>query len=149
MMPTRETVPTATNWSVPCRCVARAEDGVGGTRPTWRRRAAVATAVVAIGAWGWTQVHHTSAHPTTANQSAAVPTGGATPALLPATGAPAVDVLASLTVKGRAPKTGYSRSLFGGGWSIEGAPSCTTRESILRRDLHPSTVAGGCVVISG
>jgi hypothetical protein len=41
--------------------------------------------------------------------------------------------LDGLPIKGRAPKTGYSREKFGGGWDTE--RGCDTRNRILRRDL--------------
>lgn len=47
--------------------------------------------------------------------------------------ASAASALAGLPVKGRAPKTGYSRDLFGDGWGDIG--ECDTRNFILRRDL--------------
>jgi uncharacterized protein DUF1524/excalibur calcium-binding domain-containing protein len=59
----------------------------------------------------------------------------------------ALDVLAALPVKGRAPKTGYSRERFGDGWlSVRG---CDTRERVLRRDLTSTTYLDRCVVRSG
>ena len=64
----------------------------------------------------------------------------------------ALHALAGLAVKGRAPKTGYDRRLFGSGWTDTNHNSCTTREDILRRDLQPVTVlagTGGCAVITG
>ena len=55
--------------------------------------------------------------------------------------------VASLPVKGRAPKTGYERSQFGAGWgSVDG---CDTRNTILMRDLKQTTVDENCRVISG
>jgi len=42
-------------------------------------------------------------------------------------GAPATAVLAGLAVKGRAPMTGYQRTLFGGGWADEDHDGCSTR----------------------
>lgn len=45
----------------------------------------------------------------------------------------AKTTLAELPVKGRAPKTGYSREQFGGKWADEG--TCTMRDKILARDL--------------
>lgn len=46
---------------------------------------------------------------------------------------PAATALAQLPVKGRAPKTGYQRSLFANGWtSVAG---CDMRNRILARDL--------------
>lgn len=64
----------------------------------------------------------------------------------------ALEVLATLPVKGRAPKTGYSRDQFGPAWSDVDHNGCDTRNDILRRDLtalalRPGT--RGCVVLSG
>lgn len=70
---------------------------------------------------------------------------------------PVLALLDSLPVKGRAPKTGYDRALFGQAWSDDvtvpgGHNGCDTRNDILRRDLtavdlKPGT--GGCVVLTG
>ena len=46
---------------------------------------------------------------------------------------PASEVLKTLPIKGRAPKTGYERSQFGNGWAS--INSCDTRNRILARDL--------------
>jgi hypothetical protein len=57
--------------------------------------------------------------------------------------------LQTLTVKGRAPMSGYDREQFGGGWvSTDG---CDTRQRILIRDLRDETFEPGstCVVRSG
>lgn len=59
----------------------------------------------------------------------------------------AVDVLATLAVKGRAPKTGYARTQFGDGWGVVG--NCDTRNSILVRDLTDVVVSQACKVQSG
>ncbi len=53
--------------------------------------------------------------------------------------------LALLEIKGRAPKTGYSRDLFGEGWSDVDGDGCDTRDDILRRDAVESTFRMGCV----
>lgn len=59
----------------------------------------------------------------------------------------AVATLHALEVKGRAPKTGYSRDQFGDGWdTING---CTTRNIILYRDLENPTLDTECKVITG
>lgn len=52
----------------------------------------------------------------------------------------ALSVAQRLTVKGRAPKTGYDRAKFGTAWTDNnpapwGHNGCSTREDILRRDL--------------
>lgn len=64
----------------------------------------------------------------------------------------ALDKLNQLDVKGRAPETGYDRSLFGQGWVDTDFNGCDTRNDILRRDLtnvltKPNT--RGCVVTAG
>jgi hypothetical protein len=63
-----------------------------------------------------------------------------------ATGA-AAAALAELAVKGRAPKTGYSRERFGDSWiDTEG---CDTRDRILTRDLTAKIYLDACRVESG
>lgn len=52
-----------------------------------------------------------------------------------------------LPVKGRAPKTGYSRDQFGSGWSV--VNGCDTRNIILHRDLINPILNEACQVISG
>ena len=55
--------------------------------------------------------------------------------------------LGKLEVKGRAPKTGYSRKQFGNGWGkING---CSVREVILARDLTDEKIDEKCRVLSG
>ncbi len=57
-----------------------------------------------------------------------------------------------MTVKGRAPKTGYARDLFGGGWVDTDRNGCDTRNDILARDLTNVTYRPGtrdCVVETG
>ncbi len=64
----------------------------------------------------------------------------------------ALDVLASLPVKGRAPRTGYRRDNFGQAWADVDRNGCDTRNDVLRRDLHEVTVkpgTNGCKVLSG
>jgi hypothetical protein len=60
---------------------------------------------------------------------------------------PATEALAELQVKGRAPKTDYSRDQFGSGWaSVNG---CDTRNIILYRDLVNAELGERCTVMSG
>ena len=64
----------------------------------------------------------------------------------------ALALLATLPVKGRAAKTGYSREQFGPPWSDTDRNGCDTRNDILRRDLTATTFRSGthdCVVLSG
>lgn len=78
----------------------------------------------------------------------ATTTTPATPPSPPGTGT-AAAALQKLAVKGRAPKTGYSRDQFGGGWAT--VAGCATRDRILRRDLFDITYVAGstCRVRSG
>lgn len=59
----------------------------------------------------------------------------------------AAELLATLPVKGRAPKTGYERTQFGDGWAI--TQGCDTRNIILHRDLKTPIVGEDCKVLSG
>ena len=58
-------------------------------------------------------------------------------------------VLETLPIKGRAPKTGYSRNQFGGTWATDGA--CDVREQILARDMTQVRYrsAADCTVLGG
>lgn len=62
------------------------------------------------------------------------------------------QVLAQIPVKGRAPKTGYSRAQFGQAWADTNHNGCDTRNDILKRDLTNVIFRAGthdCVVLSG
>jgi hypothetical protein len=59
----------------------------------------------------------------------------------------AMAALDTLEVKGRAPKTGYERDLFGDGW--ESSAGCDTRNLILRRDLVDTVINSECQVVTG
>ena len=59
-----------------------------------------------------------------------------------------LDVLSSLEVKGRAPKTGYSRDQYGKGWAKDSS-GCDTRNRILKRDLTNIVENSDCKIISG
>lgn len=59
----------------------------------------------------------------------------------------AYAMLNQLEVKGRAPKTGYSRDQFGGGWGEVGG--CDMRNVILARDLTEVIVNEKCQVVGG
>jgi hypothetical protein len=64
----------------------------------------------------------------------------------------ATALLETLPVKGRAPKTGYSRSQFGPAWSDVNRNGCDTRNDILKRDLTGIVYRAKtreCVVESG
>jgi hypothetical protein len=109
---------------------------------------AVALAAILLG-WGASVDRQDTLPPAPADTTAA-PTpdpGGAA-----ATEGIATDALAGLAVKGRAPKTGYSREQFGQSWRDVDRNGCDQRNDALRRDLTEVTVkpgTHGCVVDAG
>ena len=59
----------------------------------------------------------------------------------------ATEILEKLEVKGRAPKTGYSREEFYDGWpEVDG---CSLRQRILKREFGDSAILEGCNVVAG
>jgi hypothetical protein len=92
--------------------------------------------------------------PASDQQTTAAPQPSA-PATLAPSGSPAVDPVsevAQLSVKGRGPRTGYSREAFGPAWKDVDRNGCDTRNDILRRDLVGEVFRDGtrgCVVLSG
>ncbi len=64
----------------------------------------------------------------------------------------AVAALAKLPVKGRAPKTGYTRDQFGPAWSDVDRNGCDQRNDVLARDMTAETFKPAkrpCVVLTG
>lgn len=64
----------------------------------------------------------------------------------------ALEQLAGIPIKGRAPKTGYDREQFGPSWADVDRNGCDTRNDILARDLVDVVYKDGtkeCVVASG
>lgn len=75
----------------------------------------------------------------------------AAPVATPASGS-ALAVLEMLPVKGRAPRTGYDRDLFGQAWADVDRNGCDTRNDVLRRDLTELVLKAGthgCLVLGG
>jgi len=86
----------------------------------------------------------------------ATPAPEATPDPGPSSGSAAsgtaLAALEMLPVKGRAPKTGYSRDQFGPAWADVDHNGCDTRNDVLARDLVRTVTDPGthdCVVLSG
>lgn len=105
-----------------------------------------------------------SASSSAAADAATTTTAAATTAAPAPTTEPVADPAAdsraqleTLAIKGRAPKTGYSRDEFGERWSDDvdvelGHNGCDTRNDILARDLDNETIKDGthgCVVLTG
>jgi Excalibur calcium-binding domain/Protein of unknown function (DUF1524) len=62
----------------------------------------------------------------------------------------ALALLATIPVKGKAPKTGYDRAgMFGSAWLDVDRNGCDTRNDILARDLTALTKSGSCKVLTG
>lgn len=69
----------------------------------------------------------------------------------PAYATKALDLLATLPIKGRAPKTGYDREQFGRAWADVDRNGCDTRNDTLKRDLSQITYTNSvqCKVQTG
>ncbi|MFI6294321.1 HNH endonuclease family protein [Nonomuraea sp. NPDC050790] len=60
--------------------------------------------------------------------------------------------LDKLSVKGRAPRTGFEREKFGPAWADVDRNGCDTRNDILKRDMREETFRKGthdCIVLTG
>jgi hypothetical protein len=89
---------------------------------------------------------------TTPSTGAAVTESVAEPSISPVKAGSALAAVATLAVKGRSPKTGYDRLLFGQAWADVDRNGCDTRNDVLRRDLSAyvlKTGTHGCLVLSG
>ncbi|HIW95600.1 MAG TPA: HNH endonuclease family protein [Candidatus Corynebacterium gallistercoris] len=62
---------------------------------------------------------------------------------------PALALLDTLEVKGRAPKTGYARDQFGQRWKDVDRNGCDQRNDVLARDMVEFDAPKGCKVLSG
>ncbi|MCX5056540.1 HNH endonuclease family protein [Streptomyces sp. NBC_00201] len=102
-----------------------------------RLRGGAATAVVLVFAVAGCKAD------TKTGSSGPEPTGGGG-----AGGGAALTAAESLTVKGRAPKTGYARDRFGAAWADTDSNSCDTRDDILKRDLDDVKFTGGTCKVS-
>ncbi|MDN4489588.1 DUF1524 domain-containing protein [Demequina sp. SYSU T00068] len=84
--------------------------------------------------------------PAATGGASAAPASSASPATTRGTAyAAALD----LTVKGRAPQTGYSRDQFGSGWVDVDRNGCDTRNDMLRLRLTGLETSGPCTVLAG
>lgn len=98
--------------------------------------AAIITAVIGVLA-AWISVSPPQPAPQPAQNIPAHPQSGQ-----------AAEALGTLAIKGRAPKTGYSREQFSNGWGDIGG--CDARNAVLKRDLTDVVVGpDGCTVLSG
>jgi len=61
----------------------------------------------------------------------------------------AAEALDTVQVRGKAPRTGYSREIFGPAWFDVDRNRCNTRDDILARDLQERQMGGSCRVLAG
>ncbi|MGX1883231.1 HNH endonuclease family protein [Streptomyces sp. NPDC055287] len=83
-----------------------------------------------------------------------VTSGGSGGGRAPGPAGSALAAAETLTVKGRAPRTGYEREAFGSAWADTDQNGCGTRDDILKRDLADVRLRGGgggegCKVAAG
>lgn len=91
----------------------------------------------------------TSATPAVSVSTSSVATASTS---APATTGTALAALNTLAIKGRAPKTGYTRDQFGPAWADVDGNGCDTRNDILGAQLAGVTFKAGthnCVVLTG
>ena len=106
-----------------------------------RRLVAVVAALILAGIWLVVNPESYESVFTKVENTGAEASDGGTDSKL------AADVLELLEVKGRAPKTGYKRDEFYGGWpTVDG---CNLRQKILKREFGESAVLDGCNVVAG
>jgi hypothetical protein len=86
-------------------------------------------------------------HPAAPKVTSPTRTQAATPK--PAAAGTALAAVAGLSVRGRAPKTGYTRAQFGQSWFDTDRNGCDTRNDILRRDLGSRQMKNACKVLAG
>ncbi|HEX2896150.1 MAG TPA: excalibur calcium-binding domain-containing protein [Marmoricola sp.] len=100
----------------------------------------------------------TAASPSGTPTATPAPTRTRTPARASTTPKPApspgsaLQALAALPVKGRAPMIGYTREEFGQAWLDADRNGCDTRNDVLRRDVSGAVLdprTHGCVVLTG
>ena len=100
-----------------------------------------------------------SAAPASADPTTTATTATAIPVVTPvvpvatatksAAAGSALAAVTRLTLKGRAPKTGYTRAQFGQAWFDTDRNGCDTRNDILRRDLQGRQMQNACKVLAG
>ncbi len=120
-------------------------------RRAWGPVAALAGAVL-LGGCTVGQVDDAAPAPVPSTASSSFPGTPPAGAPAPATVGTALEQLGTLPVKGRAPRTGYSREQFGDGWVDTDRNGCDSRNDVLARDLADVTFRPGtrdCVVLTG
>ncbi len=114
-----------------------------------RRRRIVAIAVFALLALGGIAMDKIKSQPPLPIINGLATKAAILPDQIPADTKLAGNILETLAVKGRAPKTGYSRKQFGDGWAQLG--NCDVRNHVLARDMTAVVYrsATDCTVLNG
>ncbi|MGO4299441.1 HNH endonuclease family protein [Leifsonia sp. RAF41] len=108
--------------------------GIGG---------ALTLLIVLLSTWAGGATASPTASPTPTATATATPKDSGAPKT-------ALEVLATIPVKGRAPATGYQRTAdFGAAWLDVDRNGCDTRNDILARDLTGTVRKGRCTVLTG
>ena len=117
------------------------------SRQAWALLAAVGLALLAALGWFFTAGQFALGEPQTDGPTEApvLAPGWMKPVapVRPVPGGSALEVLATLPVKGRAPGNNYERSAFGQAWLDVDRTGCDTRNDILRRDLAAASFTEG------
>ena len=120
--------------------------------------AACAPAEIEVGAGAPVETATPAATPAVTSSPAATAAASATPSQDADAGTDvddadvaggAEEAALALTVKGRAPKTGYSRDEFGDGWVDIDRNGCDTRNDMLQLRLTALEMSGTCKVLAG
>lgn len=116
----------------------------------YKGRRLVAVIVALLGALGWILMNpnsYDSVFTEVKNDGAEEGIRDTDAVLISSDGNTALEVLKLLEIKGRAPKTGYSREEFYDGWpDVDG---CSLRQRIIKRELGDTAVLDGCYVVAG
>ncbi len=114
-----------------------------------RRRRFISIAVLALVVLGGIVVDSVRSQPPLPIVNGAVSKAPVIASQIPADTKLAGDILETLPVKGRAPKTGYTRKQFGDGWATLGG--CDVRNHVLARDMTSVIYRSptDCTVMSG
>ncbi|MEH3078518.1 MAG: DUF1524 domain-containing protein [Quadrisphaera sp.] len=114
--------------------------------------AGLAAVVVALAGAAGAVPPKQAASSTSTTRPVAAATATGTPSPSSTGSLTALQALGQVTVKGRAPKTGYTRDQFGAAWADVDQNGCDTRNDVLKRDMTAVTYVTGtrsCVVYAG
>jgi hypothetical protein len=107
-------------------------------------------AVLLVGAGGWWGTSYNEGASTTGDSDTSSGVVSPPAGTVTYSDQTAVEMLATLPVKGKSPRTGYDREGgFGTAWLDVDGNGCDTRNDILARDLLNITFDGTCTVLTG